>query len=142
MQQDATVPVAQWVDAMDAVICDVPCSGLGIIRKNDAKRAKEVFGVYRPEWSDIHFTEAEILVSGIEYATLMTAGDPVPIETRIRAAIQSILSIYGVPAEVRDAKVAKVLAMDYKNLCKRIMTDFRRFVEKTNEETFRTILNQ
>ncbi|MGN0976861.1 MAG: transcription antitermination factor NusB, partial [Faecousia sp.] len=32
-QQDATVPVPQWENAMDAVLADVPCSGLGIIRK-------------------------------------------------------------------------------------------------------------
>ena len=41
-QQDATEPVAEWVDAMDAVICDVPCSGLGIIRKKPDIRYKNL----------------------------------------------------------------------------------------------------
>ena len=40
--QDATKQVAQWVDAMDAVIADVPCSGLGIIRKKPDIRYKNL----------------------------------------------------------------------------------------------------
>ena len=39
-QQDATVFVPEWENAMDAVICDVPCSGYGIIRKKPDIRFK------------------------------------------------------------------------------------------------------
>ncbi len=39
-QQDATVFVPEWEYAMDAVICDVPCSGYGIIRKKPDIRYK------------------------------------------------------------------------------------------------------
>jgi 16S rRNA (cytosine967-C5)-methyltransferase len=42
MQQDATESVAEWKNAMDAVICDVPCSGLGIIRKKPDIRYKNL----------------------------------------------------------------------------------------------------
>ncbi len=41
-QQDATVQVSDWVDAMDVVIADVPCSGLGIIRKKPDIRYKNI----------------------------------------------------------------------------------------------------
>ena len=41
-QQDATETVAEWVGQMDAVICDVPCSGLGIIRKKPDIRYKNL----------------------------------------------------------------------------------------------------
>ena len=41
-QQDATVNVADWVGAMDVVIADVPCSGLGIIRKKPDIRYKNL----------------------------------------------------------------------------------------------------
>ena len=41
-QQDATQLVSEWVDTMDAVICDVPCSGLGIIRKKPDIRYKNL----------------------------------------------------------------------------------------------------
>ena len=41
-QQDATENVADWVGAMDVVIADVPCSGLGIIRKKPDIRYKNL----------------------------------------------------------------------------------------------------
>ena len=41
-QQDATQNVSEWVDAMDVVIADVPCSGLGIIRKKPDIRYKDL----------------------------------------------------------------------------------------------------
>ena len=41
-QQDATQLVPEWVDSMDAVIADVPCSGLGIIRKKPDIRYKNL----------------------------------------------------------------------------------------------------
>ena len=39
--QDATEYVAQWNDSFDAIICDVPCSGYGIIRKKPDIRYKK-----------------------------------------------------------------------------------------------------
>ena len=41
-QLDATVRVPEWEGAMDAVIADVPCSGLGIIRKKPDIRYKNL----------------------------------------------------------------------------------------------------
>ena len=41
-EQDATKTVPEWVDAMDVVIADVPCSGLGIIRKKPDIRYKDL----------------------------------------------------------------------------------------------------
>ena len=41
-QQDATVEVPQWREQMDVVLCDVPCSGLGIIRKKPDIRYKNL----------------------------------------------------------------------------------------------------
>ena len=41
-QQDATQRVPEWVGAMDVVIADVPCSGLGIIRKKPDIRYKNL----------------------------------------------------------------------------------------------------
>lgn len=40
--QDASEPVVSWVGAMDTVIADVPCSGLGIIRKKPDIRYKNL----------------------------------------------------------------------------------------------------
>ena len=115
---------------------------LDIIRKNDAKRAKEVFGSYRPDWTDEQFAEAEILVSGIEYATLMTAGDPVPLETRIAGALNNILGIYGVPEEIRQIKLQKVFAMDYITLGKRVLDEFKQYVTDANDEAFQALIKR
>ena len=41
-QQDATRSVTEWVEKMDVVIVDVPCSGLGIIRKKPDIRYKNL----------------------------------------------------------------------------------------------------
>ena len=41
-QQDATVFCPQWENQFDAVIADVPCSGLGIIRKKPDIRYKDL----------------------------------------------------------------------------------------------------
>ena len=41
-QQDATVCVPEWVETKDVVIADVPCSGLGIIRKKPDIRYKNL----------------------------------------------------------------------------------------------------
>ena len=40
--QDASAFVPEWENAMDAVIADVPCSGLGIIRKKPDIRYKDL----------------------------------------------------------------------------------------------------
>lgn len=132
----------------DAVIKDFFLAGysspmcLDIIRKNDAARAKEVFKEYTPDWTDEQFAEAEVLVSGIEYATLITAGNPVPLETRISGALNNILGIYGIPEDVRKANLKKVFAMDYKNLCKQVLKDFKTYVAKTNDQTFQALLRR
>ena len=41
-QQDATTFVPEWEEQMDVVITDVPCSGLGIIRKKPDIRYKDL----------------------------------------------------------------------------------------------------
>lgn len=40
--QDASQPVKEWEGKMDAVLADVPCSGLGVIRKKPDIRYKEL----------------------------------------------------------------------------------------------------
>ena len=113
---------------------------LEIIRRNDTERAKKVFGSFRPDWTHEQYAESEILCSGIEYATLMTAGDPVPQETRITGALNSILSIFGIPDEIRQQKLRKVFAMDHKGLGKRVLKEFREYVEQANEQAFKDLL--
>ena len=105
---------------------------LEIIHNNDTVRAKEVFAEYCPDWTDEQFREAEILVAGIEYATLNAIDITVPLETRISGALNAIMMIYNVPEEIRRIKIDKVLAMDYCSIGKRIFNEFKEYVEKEN----------
>ena len=129
-------PVAR--DFLHAAYTSPMC--LEIIRRNDTRRAKEVFAAYRPEWSHEHFAEAEVLVSGVEYGTLMTVGHPISLERRITGALHNILGVYGVPPEVRETKIQKVFAMDYQNLGPKVLADFKLYVEEANEHAFMELL--
>ena len=115
---------------------------LEIIRKNDTARAKEVFAQYCPDWTDEQFAEAEVLVSGIEYATLMTVGDPVSLETRIAGALNGILQIYKLPEETRRVKIRRVLAMDYRAIAERMLTELKQFVIDTNEQALAALYRE
>lgn len=125
-----------FVSAYTSPVC------LAIIRRNDTERAKKVFRDYRPDWTHEQFAEAEILVSGIEYATLMTAGDPVSLENRITGALHSILGFYGIPEELRKTKIQKVFSIDHKTLGKRVLREFKEYVEQANEQALLELLKR
>ena len=61
-QQDATATVPEWLNAMDAVICDAPCSGLGIIRKKPDIRYKNL-----KETEDLPALQLQILRNQANY---------------------------------------------------------------------------
>lgn len=113
---------------------------LEIIRRNDAKRAKELFSEYCINWTEEQFVEAETLVSGIEYATLMTTGDSAPLNVRIAGAVNAILRIYNVPEEIIDKTLDKVLVMNYRRIGKRVLKEFKEYVENATEQAFYDLL--
>lgn len=105
---------------------------LEIIRRSDTRRAKEVFSEYCTGWNEENFAEAETLVSGIEYATLMTTPASASLEVRIAGALNQIMTLYNVPEDVRKMKIDKVLAMDYGNIGRRIFTEFTEYIDSEN----------
>jgi hypothetical protein len=107
---------------------------LDIIRDNDTEKTRDVFEEFRPDWSNDKWIEAENLVSGIEYATIMTSSERTPLPLRIEGALDTILTVYGVCAETRAQKIKRVLDMDYRALGKRILKEFKDYVDKTNEK--------
>lgn len=113
---------------------------LEIIRKNDAQRAKLIFGEYCPHWSDQQFAEAETLVSGIEYATLMTTGDSAPVDVRIEGALNNIMMMFGVPVETRRQKIQRVLGMDFADIGRRIFLEFTAYIQQVNEQALEDLL--
>ena len=114
---------------------------LEIIRKNDAQRAKLVFAEYCQDWADEQFAEAETLVSGIEYATLMTTGDSAPIDMRISGALNNIMMLYQVPEKIRRQKIQRVLAMDYTAIGRTVLQEFMAYIEETTEQAFEEVLD-
>lgn len=113
---------------------------LKIIRENDTERSKEVYKAYCKDWTEEQFAEAEVLVSGIEYATLMSLDEDIPLETRIAEALDKILYVYNVPKKIRETKIKKALSYDYKHIGERIFKEFKEYVDKTTEETFEQML--
>ena len=109
---------------------------LEIIRKNDAERAREVFGEFCPNWSDTQYIEAENLISGIEYATFMTTASSAPLDVRISGALNAIMLIYNVPEEKRRDKIKKAMDLDYRSYGRLILTEFIKYVEETNENSY------
>lgn len=112
---------------------------LNRIRENDTKKTKSIFSQYRPQWSEEDWKATENIVSGIEFATIMTCEQNTPLHKQIEKALDSILMLYGVPEEIRAQKIHKVLSMDYRNIGSRILNGFKEYIDKVNEENLKRI---
>ncbi len=110
------------------------------IRANDVEKMKRVFGAFCPDWTEEQFVEAEAIVSGIEYATLMTTQHSASLPIRVEGALDAIMKLFCVPEEFRKMKVKKVLAMDYRAIGRHILEDFRQYVSETNEKAITDLL--
>ena len=115
---------------------------MDLIRKSDQERAEEVFKEYCSDWTEEQFTEAEALVSGVEYATLLTTTESARLELRVEGALRTILTIYNVPQEIRDEKIQKVLSMDYRALGLDTLKKFRKYVDKATEQALLDLLKR
>ena len=107
---------------------------LELIRANDTQKTKEVFADYQPDWTEREWVATENIVSGIEYATIMTREENTPLTLQIEKTLDTILYLYGVPRELRALKIRKVLDMDYRALGRRVLREFREYIERVNEE--------
>ncbi len=100
------------------------------LQKSHVERAKRLFAEQCKDWSDEQFIEAEILVHGIDYATIISNSDLLPLDLRISGALNQILSIYNLPEDVRKEKIEKVLALDCRGLSKQVLNEFKKYVEQ------------
>lgn len=108
---------------------------LEIIRRNDAIRAKRIFGEYCKDFSPEDFYTAEVIASGIEYAVL-TSSPELPFESRVKKALAAILALYNVPKGIAEESMGNALNCDYKKVGKTVLNDFREYVEAVNEQAF------
>lgn len=110
------------------------------IRANDVEKMRQVFGQFCPDWTEEQFVEAEAIVSGIEYATLMTTKHSASLPVRVEGALDAIMKVFNVPEEIRKMKVQKVLAMDYRAIGRRVLEDFYSYVSQANEKAITDLL--
>ena len=110
---------------------------LNMIRENDTEKTKRIFAEYRPDWSDEEWRATENIVSGIEFATIMTCEKETPLDKQIEKALDSIMLLYGVPEELRKQKIEKVLAMNYRSIGQRILQGFKEYIDRVNEENLK-----
>jgi AcrR family transcriptional regulator len=114
---------------------------LEIMRMDGVKKIKRVFKDFCVGWSEEQLIEAASIISGIEYATVMTTKYSASLPIRIAGALESIMHIFGVPKDLRRVKIKKVLDMDYTALGRKILDDFKQFTEETNQKTLEELLN-
>ena len=112
---------------------------LDIIRRYDLKKAQEVFREYCKDWNQGQFDEAEMIASGIEYAILCTNNDNIPLENRIKKALDSILYVYNVPKNERDFYINKVFETDYRSMGCEIFDGFYKYIEKKNTDAIKGV---
>ena len=94
------------------------------------------------EFQRKQFEKAQMLASGIEYGTLMPTSGSAPLELRISGALNTILTIYQVPEEIRKQKIQKVLEMDYREIGLRVLKDFRAYVDHKTEQALYDLLGK
>lgn len=115
---------------------------LNIIRVSDMAKAKSVFAEFCPGWTNEHFAEAEVLASGIEYATLMTTELSPALEVRVAGALNTILGIYWVPEAQRREVISQVVEKDYRGIGRRLLAEFHDYVCSLSEEKLERLLLQ
>ena len=103
-----------------------------LLRENHVARAERIFSEYCGDWTHQQFRIAEILVMGIQHAVIIPTDVEIPLSERIAAALNQILSIYGVPENNRAEKIRRILAMDYNDIRQRVREGSLRYVDQLN----------
>ncbi len=112
---------------------------LAVIRENDTKKTQQIFTEFNPDWTDEQFRVMETLYSGIEYAVFSSAGhNELSLDMRVACGLDAALRLYNVPESLRNQKIEKIIAMDYRSLGKRILSDFKDYITVVNWQAVET----
>ena len=115
---------------------------LEVLRDSDARRAKEIYSEYCKDWTDEDYVKMQMVVSGIEYGTLMTTDEHLSMEERIRAALECIMKLYHVPEEVRQKKLQKLFRLDYASIGEQTLAEFKQYIKRVNEKALEETVRQ
>jgi AcrR family transcriptional regulator len=106
---------------------------LQIIRQSDTARARVVYGGWCDGWSPEQYEVAEIVSSGIEYASLMTTGEGASFNSRIGGALDALLKVFRVPGDFRAQVIQKTLSRDYRSLGLQIFSRFVDYIDSVDD---------
>ncbi len=112
---------------------------LAVIRENDKQKTQQIFAEFNPEWTDEQFTVMENLYSAIEYGIFSSAGqEGISLDMRVACGLDAALRLYNVPEALRNQKIEKIIAMDYRSLGKKILSDFKDYITAVNWQAVET----
>ncbi|MBQ8297386.1 MAG: hypothetical protein IJX77_06350 [Ruminococcus sp.] len=81
----------------------------------------------------------ENLYSGIEYGTFSALGNAgQSLDLIVATGIDSIMRLYNVPEKLRNQKIEKIIAMDYRSLGRKILADFKDYITAVNWQAVET----
>ncbi len=106
---------------------------LAVIRENDVRKTKQIFSEFNPDWTEEQFIVMETLYSGIEYAMFSSAGQgDMSLDLRVACGLDAAMRLYNVPEALRNQKIEKIIAMDYRSFGRRILSDFKDYITAVN----------
>ena len=73
---------------------------------------------------------------------MMTTESSAPLDVRIAGALNGIMLLYNVPEAIRKQKIEKVLAMDYRAIGKRILSEFIKYIDETTDNALEEVLKK
>lgn len=110
------------------------------LRKYHEERAKKIFAKECAAWTDEQFTEAELLVMGIQYTSVVATDANVSFERKTLRALDQILSIYNIDEITRKAEIERVISLEHRGSGKPVLQKFIKYVEDTNMQTLENML--
>ncbi len=104
------------------------------LRKNHVERSKIIFAKECEGWTEQDFEQAELMVMGLQYATVAANDADIPLKVKISGALDRVLDIYQVDEDTRKREIDKVMNLDYQGMSKQVIEAFIVFVNGTNNE--------
>lgn len=112
---------------------------LAIIRENDTKKTQQIFAEFNPDWTEEQYMVMENLYSAIEYGMFSSAGqDGISLDMRVACGLDAALRLYNVPESLRNQKLEKIIAMDYRSFGRKILSDFKDYITAVNWQAVET----
>ncbi len=112
---------------------------LSVIRENDTRKTQQIFSEFNPDWTDEQYMVMENLYSAIEYGMFSSAGqDGISLDMRVACGLDAALRLYNVPEALRNQKIEKIIAMDYRSFGRKILSDFKDYITAVNWQAVET----